>query len=929
MSVISRAPGEAIGQDPLARRATIEPARDTRFDHVTRLAARLWEVPIAFVGLLDGEDEVIASSLGMSIQRFSRSDSLVERAVQAGGFFLEDAAASSDLASHPLLNLRPSVRFLASLPIRGPEFAPVGTLTIADYRPRRWSAADADRLRDLVTAAESEVIAPARESMENSLAFQKMLLDALTEASNDGILLATKDRTILSFNRRFVDLWSLSGRLRPGMSMEEVVPMVMNQIEDPAAFLVALQVIGDQRTERAHASIRLKGDRTLDLMSVPVLGVDRTYQGRVTFFHDATGRVQALDAYRESEERFGVLTDAAFEGIAASRKGMVTIANPAFATMFGYPISEVIGRPISDFVAPECRATSSLDGTTLPEGTMEFLGLKKDGTRFPIEVNRRSIPYKGDRIWVAVVRDVAARKLAQEELVRLSHRNALILNSAGDGIVGLDRQGNVTFANPSAARMTGFKVEELLGQRLHDRVHSRRVDGSPYPYEECPQEKVLRLGTPRRVTGEVFWRKDGTSFPVEYVSAPIPEGEEIVGAVVTFKDISERHLIERMKDEFISVVSHELRTPLTSIRGSLGLLASGMIGPMPDRAQHMLDIAVKNTDRLVNLINDILDIERIESGKVTMHKADCDSVDLITQSVDVMQALADKVGVVVSATPFSAPLFADPDRIVQVLTNLLSNAIKFSYPGGTVWLDAERRGDDIRFRVRDQGRGIPADKLEKIFERFQQVDTSDSREKGGTGLGLAICRSIVHQHGGRIWAETGPAPRGEGLGSGSTFFFTLPTVGNDSQNSVVPTGGDAPGQASQQAAPTRRVLIVEDDQDLVEVLIAMFQRHGVETYSARTGRDAIQLSQRVLPDLLVLDLVLPEGDGFTVVDWLRQYDRLRDVSLVVYSARDLSDADRARLKLARTEYVTKGRITPDEFETEVIALLDRIAPRRE
>ena len=178
--------------------------------------------------------------------------------------------------------------------------------------------------------------------------------------------------------------------------------------------------------------------------------------------------------------------------------------------------------------------------------------------------------------------------------------------------------------NPATAEMTGFSREELLGSRMHDLIHHRRPDGSPYPAEECPIHAAFADGETGRVTDEVFWRKDGTSFPVEYTCTPIEEDGRVEGAVVVFSDVSARRETERLKDEFTSVVSHELRTPLTSIRGSLGLLAGGALGQIPEQGQRMLDIAVANTDRLVRLINDILDIERMESGRVEMARRECD-----------------------------------------------------------------------------------------------------------------------------------------------------------------------------------------------------------------------------------------------------------------------------------------------------------------
>jgi PAS domain S-box-containing protein len=383
----------------------------------------------------------------------------------------------------------------------------------------------------------------------------------------------------------------------------------------------------------------------------------------------------------------------------------------------------------------------------------------------------------------ALAREVTERQQAEEALERLRRQNDLILNAAGEGVLGVDPQGKVTFVNPLAASVTRYTVDELIGRRLNDTLCHMDPDTTSNVWEASPISATLQDGTVRRATGEVFWRKDGTRFPVEYVSTPMREDGAVIGAVVTFQDITERQAVERMKDEFISVVSHELRTPLTSIRCALGLLASGRLGILSDKGQRLLDIAVTNTDRLVRLINDILDLERIGSGKITMEPKACDAANLMTQAGDMMRAMAEQAGVTLSVAPVSARLWADPDHILQTLMNLLSNAIKFSPPGATVWLRAERAGPQLVFQVQDQGRGIPAAKLEVIFERFQQVDASDSRKKGGTGLGLAICRSIVQQHGGRIWAEST-------LGQGSTFCFTLPVLPEEELPALAMTADD-------------------------------------------------------------------------------------------------------------------------------------------
>jgi len=620
------------------------------------------------------------------------------------------------------------------------------------------------------------------------------------------------------------------------------------------------------------------------------------------------------------------------------------------------------------------------------------------------------------------------KKLAHSKV--LSERHDAILSAAGEGVYGLDPEGRTTFANPAALKMTGYEAGEVIGHRQHELVHHTKADGTPFPLEECPVWASLADGTVHRSSDDLYWRKDGTSFPVEYTSTPIFEEGEVTGAVVVFRDITERREIERAKDEFTSIVSHELRTPLTSIRGSLGLLESGVLGPLPEKGQRMIEIAVENTDRLVRLINDILDIERIDSGEVDMHRTRCDVSKLVESAVTELRPLATQTEVTLGAEAEPMAVFADPDRVHQTLVNLISNAVKFSEPGGAVRVSASSEDGEVLFRVRDGGRGIPPEKLETIFERFQQVDASDSREKGGTGLGLAICRTIVERHGGRIWAESE-------LGKGSSFLFSLPTrarsrseaaddpasaegpailvcdddpavvevvstlLGSQGYRtfaahsgeealeralaerpdailldllmpgmsgwetaaalkerpetseipivilSVFPAEGTEPLSApvvdwiekpldeaalfraldravNPRSAPFK-VLIVEDDLDLAAVLAATFERQGIETFTTTSGIEAIELSQQVIPDLLVLDVGLPEADGFEVVDWLRRHERLSAMPLVVYTARDLDEADRARLQLGETtEFLTKGRITPEYLEHRVMRLLGRL-----
>ncbi|MGZ4501381.1 MAG: ATP-binding protein [Nocardioidaceae bacterium] len=363
------------------------------------------------------------------------------------------------------------------------------------------------------------------------------------------------------------------------------------------------------------------------------------------------------------------------------------------------------------------------------------------------------------RVWS--FRDVTDKRrlqqdlhVSQESLQRLVRQLESVLNSAGEGIYGLDAAGRLTFLNDAGARLLGVDRDAVVGRHVDEVIVAERDDAPD---------------AASRVTTGRHRRADGSVFESELISAPMVEAGEVIGSVVVFRDISERRAIDRMKDEFISVVSHELRTPLTSIRGALGLLSGGAVGELPPKAGRMVDVATMSADRLIRLINDILDVERMAAGKLTLHAQPNEARSLVETAVEEASGLAAEAGVRLVVTSAAGTVRADRDRVVQVLTNLLGNAVKFSPAGSSVEVGTTELAAEVRFDVHDRGHGIPADQLEEIFERFRQADASDTRTKGGTGLGLTICRGLVQRHGGRIWAERRP-------GGGATLSFTLPRL---------------------------------------------------------------------------------------------------------------------------------------------------------
>jgi signal transduction histidine kinase len=255
---------------------------------------------------------------------------------------------------------------------------------------------------------------------------------------------------------------------------------------------------------------------------------------------------------------------------------------------------------------------------------------------------------------------------------------------------------------------------------------------------------------------------------------------------VVFRDITQRREVDRLKDEFVSIVSHELRTPLTSIRGSLALLSAGALGAQTPQAQKMTTVALNSSIRLGKLINDILEVEQIHSGIMPMDVGVCSAHQLIQDSVAQVELIAAAADIRVVVDSAEGTVVADEDRTQQALINMIDNAIKFSPPHSTVTVSTQSLGRFTQFTISDQGRGIPDDKLDTVFQRFQQVDSSDARDHGGTGLGLAISRSIVERLGGRIWAENNPGP-------GVSIRFTLPRAAPpDQPGPVMAAVGESP-----------------------------------------------------------------------------------------------------------------------------------------
>ncbi|NKB60301.1 MAG: PAS domain S-box protein [Alphaproteobacteria bacterium] len=345
-------------------------------------------------------------------------------------------------------------------------------------------------------------------------------------------------------------------------------------------------------------------------------------------------------------------------------------------------------------------------------------------------------------------------------------RISAVVETVVDGIITIDNQGNIETFNPAAEKIFGYTSAEITGMNvksLMPQPFRKEHDTYLKNYRETKNAQVI--GNDREVMGR---RKDGSTFPMDLaIGEMVIDGRQMFTGIV--RDISERKQIERMKSEFVATVSHELRTPLTSIVGSLGLLKADVLGELPNNIKSMLEIAHRNGDRLVHLLNDILDVEKMEAGKLEYVMQPLDITGLVTDAIEANKGYADTYGVVfaIGQRVPSAMVQADAARLMQVMSNLMSNAAKFSPKGDEIEISVAMSADLVRVTVQDRGPGIRPEYRDKIFEKFSQADSSDSRAKDGTGLGLNITKSIVESHGGKIDFDSE-------IGKGTAFYFELP-----------------------------------------------------------------------------------------------------------------------------------------------------------
>lgn len=450
-----------------------------------------------------------------------------------------------------------------------------------------------------------------------------------------------------------------------------------------------------------------------------------------------------------------------------------------------------------------------------------------------------------------------------------------IVNNISDAIITIDAKGIIHTVNTTVEDMFGYSEIELIGKNINILM------GKPYrEMHDAYLQRYLRTGK-IRVIGKAreleALRKNGEHFEIELFIHDIGIDVEhrFLGII---RDISQRKHLDKIKSEFVSTVSHELRTPLTSIKGALGIINSEVLGELPPKLKNLTQLAHKNTERLILLVNDLLDVEKIQAGKIDLNFSKVNLTAVVKESIATNQTYASQLKVGIELEAFVEDYFVkgDSNRLLQVMANLISNAAKYSPANDIIKISLMRCDNLVQVSVSDNGDGIPPEYRSKIFQKFSQIDGSDRRQKGGTGLGLNITKAIVEYHGGTIDFISE-------VNKGATFFFKLP-LWEEITETVALTLEESPESLKQNRKNAGTILVLEDDPDIAALLTLMLEQHQFKVISCGLAAQAKQLLMTQPIDLITVDIRLPGQDGLSFIKELRKDNQFKDLPIVIVSA---------------------------------------------
>jgi PAS domain S-box-containing protein len=767
--------------------------------------------------------------------------------------------------------------------------------------------------------------------VSNPLKEDQLRLGAIVSSSDDAIIGKDLNGTITSWNAAAERIFGYSAQEAIGQSINLIIPPDRYQEEED----VLRKILSGEGIDHYETVRRAKDGHPvhISLTFSPIKTPDGTVIGASTIARDVT-----LTKWLERDARhFAAIVASSDDAIISKTlDGTVLTWNAAAERLFGYNASEMVGQSIR-LIVPRDRESEEDNvlgairrGETIDH--FETVRQRKDGTLIPISLTVSPIRDMSGKVVGAskIARDLTRTHRVQRDALRL----AAIVDSSDDAIVGKDLNSIVTSWNAAAQRMFGYSAEEMIGKSVRVLIPDDRQ------HEEDDVLSRIRRGQKFDHYETVRRKKDGTLFPVSLTVSPVFNDHGVViGASKIARDITERaradeerrRLLEmaraanRLKDEFLATLSHELRTPLNAIAGYARLMQARLMDP--EKQRRAVDTIVRNASSLTQMIEDVLDVSRIVSGKVRLNVQPVEMSTIIREAVETAQPAADakNIRLDVIVDPRGTLVSGDPDRLRQVLWNLCSNAIKFSDKGGHVQVRLERVNSHIEVTVTDNGMGISSEFMPHLFERFSQADAGTARHHGGLGLGLAICRHLVELQGGRISAHSG------GPGQGSTFRVELPVrsvhaiVDEDIRHHPV-----APNHSSEPQVPELngvQIVVVDDDQDSLALSREILEATGATVITADSGQDALEKLRRNRANVLIADLGMPTMDGFALIAQVRDSAdvAIREIPAAALTAFARSE-DRVRAMQSGFEVHLSKPIDPAELMAAAASLARRKRP---
>jgi len=468
----------------------------------------------------------------------------------------------------------------------------------------------------------------------------------------------------------------------------------------------------------------------------------------------------------------------------------------------------------------------------------------------------------------------------KDAITRERNRLASILESMTNGVLVVDEQQKIILTNPRAAQLLDMDPKQSAGRHVRLAVP---YEGVSKLYDSIAAEQREYLTSDVQIED----RKTGRPVVLKINMAKVRDHHGVsIGTVSVFDDKTQEKEVDRMKSEFVSTTSHELRTPLASIREAVALIFEEAAGRVSNDQKKFLSIAQRNIDRLAALINDLLDVSKIESGRMTLQMTSLDLNDVVREVISTFELVARDKDIKIIGELSEQPLLlqGDHDRIIQVMANLLSNALKFTSTGGKVTVITEMYQKEAGFvmvKVKDNGVGIDTDDMSKLFQRFRQVDSSMTRKVGGTGLGLAICKDLISLHGGAIWGESKKS-------KGSTFTFVLPI------------------KQKRGLSKAKKILIIDDSQDYRTKVKRFLESRGYVIVEAVDGYDGMAKVKREHPDLILLDLIMPKMTGFAVCKKLKSNASTASIPVIVFSRVERQEAVNEALATGADGFLVKS-----------------------